>query len=218
MVREEDGTGGVGREDMRTSWDNAMQMDWGRAMEHLMELATPQDTARGMFLNRTLETVRSLGDEAALKRCQEVLGQQRLLDFVNYPVTLLIQLTLTAVRELSARHGGPEQVLHLLGQKAAVGLMSSTVGTAMHTRTGTGDEHISSSIQAIYKVTSNYGERSVQWLGPKRGILTMRRSFLPMPYHEGAMLEILTRLGAQLPRVQGRVLGSLDSEYDFSWS
>jgi uncharacterized protein (TIGR02265 family) len=194
------------------------QVDWVRSLEHLTELATSQDTARGLFLNRTLEAVRTLGDDAALARCQAVLGQQRLLDFVNYPVTLLVRLILTAVRELSAQQGGEEQVLRMLGQKAAVGLMSSTVGTAMHARVGSGDEHIASSIQAIYKVTSNYGERSVEWYGSKHGRLTMRRSFLPMPYHEGAMLEVLAQLGANNPRVQGRVLGPLDSEYDFSWT
>jgi uncharacterized protein (TIGR02265 family) len=170
-----------------------------------------------MFLNRTLEAVRSLGDEAAVARCQAVLGQQRLLDFVNYPVTLLIRLTMAAVRELSARHGGPEQVLRMLGQKAAVGLMSSTVGSAMSTQVGTGADHIATSMQAIYKVTSNYGERSMEWLGPKHGRLVMRRSFLPMPYHEGAMVEVLERLGARNVRVRGGVLGPLDSEYDFSW-
>lgn len=200
------------------SQDTTLQRDWVRMLEQLLELASNQDTARGLFLSRTLEAVRELGDEAALARCQEVLGRQRLMDFVNYPVTVLVRLTLAAVRELSARHGGAEQVLRLLGQKAAVGLMSSSVGTAMHTRTGNSDEHISSSLQAIYKVSSNYGERSMVWLGPKHGRFTMRRSFLPMPYHEGAMVEVLARLGAREPRVQGRMLGPLDSEYDFSWT
>jgi uncharacterized protein (TIGR02265 family) len=203
---------------MSMSRDTTLQRDWVRTLEQLMELATPQDTARGLFLSRTLETVRELGDEAALARCQEVLGRQRLMEFVNYPVTLLVRLTLVAVRELSGRHGGAEQVLRLLGQKAAVGLMSSSVGTAMDTRTGSRDEHISSSLQAIYKVSSNYGERSMEWLGPRHGRFTMRRSFLPMPYHEGAMREVLERLGAREPRVLGRILGPLDSEYDFSWS
>lgn len=200
------------------SQDTTLQRDWVRTLEQLLELASSQDTARGLFLSRTLEAVRELGDEAALARCQEVLGRQRLMDFVNYPVSVLVRLTLAAVRELSARHGGAEQVLRLLGQKAAVGLMSSSVGTAMHTRTANGDEHISSSLQAIYKVSSNYGERSMVWLGPKHGRFTMRRSFLPMPYHEGAMVEVLARLGAREPRVQGRMLGPLDSEYDFSWT
>lgn len=194
-----------------------MQSDWERTLEQLMEQATSQDTARGLFLNRTLEAVRSLGDEAAVARCQAVLGQQRLLDFVNYPVTLLIRLTMAAVSELGARHGGAEQVLRMLGQKAAVGLMSSAVGNAMCSQAGTGTDHIAASFQAIYKVTSNYGERSMEWLGSRRGRLTMRRSFLPMPYHEGAMVEVLERLGARNVRVQGRVLGALDSEYDFSW-
>ena len=194
-----------------------MQSDWERTLEQFMELATSQDTARGLFLNRTLEAVRALGDEAAMARCQAVLGQQRLMDFVNYPVTLLLRLTMAAVRELSVRHGGSEQVLRMLGQKAAVGLMSSAVGSAMCAQAGPGSDHISASLQAIYKVTSNYGERSMEWMGPKHGRLTMRRSFLPMPYHEGAMVEVLERLGARNVRVRGGVLGPLDSEYEFSW-
>ncbi len=202
---------------MHASRRISLQTEWVRTLEHLMSLATSQDTARGLFLSRTLEAVRVLGDTTALARCQEVLGQQRLLDFVNYPVTLLIQLTLAAVRELSNRYGGSEQVLRMLGQKAAVGLMSSSVGAAMHVRSSSNDEHISASMQAIYKVTANYGERSVEWLDPKHGRLIMRRSFLPMPYHEGALLEVLTRLGAENAWVEGREMGPLDSEYDFSW-
>ncbi|WP_386962404.1 TIGR02265 family protein [Archangium violaceum] len=207
----------AGRVDKSTSRSMGMQSDWERTLEQLMALATSGDTARGLFLNRTLEAVRSLGDEAAMARCQAVLGQQRLMDFVNYPVTLLIRLTMAAVRELSARHGGAEQVLRMLGQKAAVGLMSSAVGSAMCSQSDTSTDHIASSLQAIYKVTSNYGERAMEWLGPRHGRLVMRRSFLPMPYHEGAMVEVLERLGARNVRVRGGVLGPLDSEYDFSW-
>lgn len=207
----------AGRVDKSTSRSMGMQSDWERTLEQLMALATSGDTARGLFLNRTLEAVRSLGDEAAMARCQAVLGQQRLMDFVNYPVTLLIRLTMAAVRELSARHGGAEQVLRMLGQKAAVGLMSSAVGSAMCSQSDTSTDHIASSLQAIYKVTSNYGERAMEWLEPRHGRLVMRRSFLPMPYHEGAMVEVLERLGARNVRVRGGVLGPLDSEYDFSW-
>jgi uncharacterized protein (TIGR02265 family) len=203
---------------MSTSRRSSLQTDWVRTLEQVMEQATSLDTARGLFLNRALEVVRTLGGEAAVARCQAELGQQRIMDFVNYPVSQLVRLMIAVVRELSAQHGGAEEVLRLLGQKAAVGLMSSTVGNAtMHTKTGTGAEHIAGSMQAIYKVTSNYGERSVEWLGPRHGRLTMRRSFLPMPYHEGAMVEVLSRLGAQKARVRGQVLGLLDSEYDFSW-
>jgi uncharacterized protein (TIGR02265 family) len=194
-----------------------MPSDWERTLEQLMESATAQDSARGLFINRTLEVVQTLGDEMALARCRAVLGAQRHMDFVNYPVTQLIRLTMAAVRELGARQGGAEQVLRILGQKAAVGLMSSAVGAAMYTQAGNGTDHICASIQAIYKVASNYGERSVEWLGRSHGRLTMRRSFLPVPYHEGAMLEVLERLGARNARVQGRVLGPLDSEYEFSW-
>jgi uncharacterized protein (TIGR02265 family) len=203
---------------MSTSRRSTFQTDWVRTLEQVMEQATSLDTARGLFLNRALEVVRTLEGEAAAARCQAELGQQRIMDFVNYPVTQLIRLMIAVVKELSARHGGAEEVLRLLGQKAAAGLMSSTVGNAMHTKTGTGAEHIAASIQAIYKVTANYGERTVERLGPRHGLLTMRRSFLPMPYHEGAMLEVLERLGARNVRVQGQVLGLLDSEYDFTWA
>jgi uncharacterized protein (TIGR02265 family) len=203
---------------MSTSRGIALQTDWVRTLEQQMALATSLDTARGLFLNRALEVVRTLEGEAAVARCQAELGQQRIMDFVNYPVTQLGRLMIAVMKELSARHGGAEQVLRLLGQKAAAGLMSSTVGNAMHTKTGTGAEHISASMQAIYKVTANYGDRSVEWLDPRHGRLTMRRSFLPMPYHEGALLEVLGQLGARNVRVQGQVLGLLDSEYDFSWA
>lgn len=191
--------------------------DWAGELELRTVLATDQDTMRGLFLTSMLDSVQALGDEAALKRCREVLGEQQLVPFFNYPVVLLMRLTAAAIRELGGRYGGPEEALRMLGRKATEDFVSSPVGNAVRVMAGKDIKQFLSSVQTIYRMTASYGERSVTWQGPKAGCLTLRRTFLPPPYHEGVLETILTRLGARDVRVEGRQTAPLDSVYDFSW-
>lgn len=191
--------------------------DWGGELELRTALATEQDTARGLFLTSVLDSVQALGDEAALKRCREVLGTQQVVAFFNYPVILLMRLTAAAMRELSGRYGGPEEALRMLGRKAAQDFVTSPVGNAVRVVAGKDIKQFLSGVQTLYRMTASYGERTVTWQGPKAGRLTLRRTFLPPPYHEGVLLLMLERLGARNARVKGQQTAPLDSAYDFTW-
>jgi uncharacterized protein (TIGR02265 family) len=191
--------------------------DWAWELEQRMVLATPQDTTRGLFLLSVLEAVQSLGDTAALERCREVLGGQQFVAFFNYPVTLLMRLTLVAVRELSVRYGSPEAALRMLGRKAAEDFVTSAVGNAVRVVAGKDIKQFLGSAQTIYRMAASYGQRTVEWLGPKAGRLSIRHTFLPPPYHEGVLREMLERLGGKSVKVEGRQTSPLDSLYDFSW-
>jgi uncharacterized protein (TIGR02265 family) len=191
--------------------------EWLRAMQERMALATPQDTARGLFFNSILEAVRSLGDEAALARCQAELGDQQPVAFFNYPVTLLLRLTAVAAQELSGRYGGAEPALKALGHKATGDFLCSPVGNAVRMVAGKDVKQLLSSVQSIYRMTTSYGERSVGWLGPKKGRLFIRHAFMPLPYHEGVLEELLLRYGSKDVWVSGQQVAPLDAMYDFSW-
>lgn len=192
-------------------------LDWARELEQRSLLATPQDSARGMFFNSMLESVRVLGDEAALARCQEVLGGQSFMAFFNYPMTQLLRLTGAAMRELSGRYGGPENAARALGRKAAAEFLTSTVGNAVRMMSGRDIKLFLGSVQTIYRMGTSHGERKVEWLGPRSGLLTVRRNFMPVPYHEGVLEELFSRYGLKNVKVSGRQTAPLDSTYDFSW-
>jgi uncharacterized protein (TIGR02265 family) len=191
--------------------------DWIREMESRQHLATPQDNARGLFFNGVLQTVRQLGDEAALARCQAAVGERRFLDFFNYPVAVLMRLTATATVELSARYGGPEETLRVLGRKGAEDFMTSAVANALRLLSGGDIKQLLGSVNTIYRMAANYGERTVLWQGPRSGRLIIRRSFMPVPYHEGVLEECLVRTGGRSVKVRGQQTGPLDGAYDFTW-
>jgi len=190
---------------------------WERELERRGELATPQDTTRGLFFNSMLEAVRALGDEAALARCQRVLGGQGFVGFYNYPVAQLVLLSGAAIRELSGRYGGPEQAARALGRKATADFLASPVGNAVRLMAGKDIKLFLGGVQTVYRMATSYGERTVTWYGPRNGQLLIRRSFLPMEYHEGVLEELLARYGVKNVKVRGQRLSPLDGTYDFSW-
>jgi uncharacterized protein (TIGR02265 family) len=191
--------------------------DWVRELEQRCALATPEETARGLFFNSMLEAVRVLGDEAAVARCREVLGGQTFVTFFNYPITQLVRLSGAAMHELSARYGGPENAARALGRKATADFLLSPVGNAVRVLAGKDIKLFMGNMQAIYRLTANYGERTVVWLGPRNGRLIIQRSFMPPQYHEGMLEELLTQYGLKGVKVSGQQTAPLDGTYDFTW-
>lgn len=183
----------------------------------MSELATPQDTARGLFFNSMLEAVRGLGDEAALARCQAELGGQGFMAFFNYPIPQLLRLTGSALEALSGRYGGPENAARMLGRRATEDFMSSAVGNAIRMVAGKDLKRFLSGVQAVYRMAASYGERKVEWYGPTQGQLHMRRNFLPVAYHEGVLEQLFTHYAVRNVKVRGQQTAPLDSVYDFSW-
>lgn len=188
-----------------------------RREEGHVGLAPPQDTTRGLFFNSMLDAVRTLGDEAALARCQQVLGGQNFVGLYNYPVAQLVQLSEAAVHELSGRYGGPEEAARALGRRAMADFLRSTVGNAVRLMAGKDIRLFLSGVQSVYRMAANYGERTVTWHGPRSGQLLIRRSFLPVAYHEGVLEAFFTGYGLRNVKVRGQQVAPLDGTYDFSW-
>ncbi len=44
-----------------------------------------------------------------------------------------------------------------------------------------------------------------------------KRTFIPYPFHEGVLLELLEKVRAYRVRVRGEQTDVLDSEYEISW-
>ncbi len=197
--------------------EGAAPCDWTWDLEQRSRLATPQDTVRGLFFTSILESVRLLGGEASLARCQQILENPSFVPLFNYPVSLLLRLTGAAMQELSGHYGSPESAARALGHKATEDFMKSPVGNAVRMMARQDIRLFLGSAQNIHRIATNYGDRSVEWLGPKSGRLIMRRNFMPLQYHEGVLEELLTRYGVKGVRVKGQQMAPLDSEYDFSW-
>ncbi len=181
-----------------------------------MALATPDDMARGLFLQGVLKAMRALGDESLVSRCTAVCGQKRFSDFFNYPIRLHLQMLDVAMPALTARYGDVEQALWLLGHCVAMDFLESEAGRTMQVLVRGEPKRLVNNLPSTYRVSVN-GERSVKWLGPQCCRLTMTRDFMPPAFHEGQLVAMLERLNASEIKVVGRQTGMLDSEYDISW-
>jgi uncharacterized protein (TIGR02265 family) len=83
---------------------------------------------------------------------------------------------------------------------------------------GTGDmRSLLDGLCVAYRVSVSYGEHEMVWTGPTSARLTMKRSFMPYPFHEGVLLARLESRNVRNLRVRGHQLGLLDCECEISW-
>ena len=199
----------------RTGWEKSDT--WRLELERRMCLSSREDTVRGMFLNGTLEVVREVGGADLARQCLEESGEPRFMDFFNYPVRMHTRMVATAMPALTAAYGDSEEALRQLGQRVAHRFLRQGVGKVMLSLRPLSPRQLQSTLPMAYRTTVSFGEYAVRWTGPRSGRFTLRRDFLPHPFHEGVMRTSLELWGASAVRVSGRQTGGLDSECDFWW-
>jgi uncharacterized protein (TIGR02265 family) len=192
--------------------------DWNQDWQHRQNLASPGDTARGLFINGLLDAVRTLGGEELVKRCLDACGQDRFVATFSYPITLQMRIISVAMSTLEKRYGAPEGALRQLGRRSALDFMESTAGKMMMRLAGSDPKRLLASLPSAYRVSMSYGEHTLVWTGPRSGRLVMKREFMPHPVHAGVVATLLEAGGAREVRVWGRQTGPLDCECDFSWN
>lgn len=189
--------------------------------ERRIALATPEDTARGLFFNGVLAAVITFGGETALKQCHALLKERRFerrfIDFSSYPVADFLRLALAASQVLSAQLGGPETTQRRLGMQATRDFFSSMAGRTILLLSGESPKRILDKIPSGYRSAVSYGERTVTFTGDRSARVVARRDFMLPPYTEGVLTAILEAVNARSPRVQSRPLGLLDCEYELNW-
>jgi uncharacterized protein (TIGR02265 family) len=191
----------------------AVDADW--AVRRMA--ATDLDTARGMFFLGVLETVRTGVGEEAVANCRAVTEDRRFVGFFNYPVATFLKLSQVAARVLSPRWGGFDEALRQMGMQATRSFLESAVGRTFLLLAAGDPRKLVTNLPSGYQMAVSYGERTVDWKGDGDALLIMRRDFMPPAYHEGVLREVLAMVGARNPRVQGRKLGLLDTEYRITW-
>jgi len=191
---------------------------WLQDLERRRTFAKPEHTLRGFFFKGMLESLRKLGDEALVRRCLEACGQERFVDFFNYPVQLLFPLMFTALPTLAERYGGAQAALRYMGRQASLDFLGSVSGKAMLMLAHGSPKLLLNSMPTAYRVAMSYGDARLDWLGPTRGRLTMHHSFVPPPVHEGTVLQMLEVGRTRDIQVVAHEVGDLDVVCDFSWA
>jgi uncharacterized protein (TIGR02265 family) len=181
-----------------------------------LALTVPSDRTRGLFPRSTLEAVRELGEEA-VRRCEWASGEERLVEFLTYPIGTYLRMVFVAARLLEARCGGFDAALRELGQRAARCFLASAAGLTLQLVAGGSVKELVGHLPSAYGFSTGFGTRSVVWTGPTSGRLCMRREFMPYPFLEGVLLGVLDKARARGARVSGRQLSTLESDYEVSW-
>ncbi|WP_083682218.1 TIGR02265 family protein [Archangium sp. Cb G35] len=177
-----------------------------------------EHTIRGFFFNGVLENLRTLGDEALVRRCLEACGQERFMDFFSYSTDSMFLILSTALPTLAERHGGAEAALRQMGYQASTDFLASVAGRAMMLLAqGRSPKPLISSLPAAFRVAMSYGSVQVEWLGPRQGRINARGSFMSPPFIEGLLLKVLEAAGARGTQATARPSGALDIVCEFSW-
>ena len=182
-----------------------------------LAMASPWDTTRGLFLRTTLDAVSCLGSESAVRDCQRAGGEEKLLDFFLYPVTTHLRMVFSAAHMLAERCGGLDAALRALGYRCADSFLGSAAGMTLQLLANGDVTRLVDRLPMAYRAAANFGTRSLVWMGPRQGRLTMCHEFMPYPFHEGMLLGVLDKAQARGARVQGQQLSTLESEYELSW-
>ncbi len=75
-------------------------------------------------------------------------------------------------------------------------------------------ERMVAAVPSAFKTAVSYGERSVEQKQKGRSVISMKRDFMPHPYHEGVLFAAMTAVGAQNVQVTGSSVGALDTRYE----
>ncbi|HSP79387.1 MAG TPA: TIGR02265 family protein [Myxococcaceae bacterium] len=202
---------------MATEWSEA-PYDWKSDCQLRLSLASPGDTARGLFFNGLLDTARTFGGEPLVRRCLEACGQEQFLDFFSYPVRMQLQIIAEAMETLVKRYASTERALKEVGRRASSDFLESMAGRAALNLGAGNPRRLLSSLPSIYRVSMSYGEYFLSWTGPNSGRFLFRRDFMPHHVHQGVVTAILDQAGAREVRVWGRQTGPLEGLCEFSWS
>jgi len=190
------------------------ELDLAQRLAH----ATAKDTCKGMFFNGVLLATERLVSVDARKALFAKAGGKKFVDFFNYPITDFLPLAFGAVELLLPKEGGWEAGFRRLGRQATDDFLGTAVGKTLLLLANDDARRLMSSLPSGYKTAVSYGERQVIWGGPKACTFKMRRDFMPHPYHEGVVEQVLQAVGANDVKVGGRRVGQLDTDYDVSWT
>lgn len=185
-------------------------------LKQRLAAATAADTSRGLNYNTLFGLVRDhLGDGAA--REVDVLGKGSRVDFFSYPVGEYLQCTWNGLDRLEGTFGSPEAVLAELGRRTISSFLASMIGRTVWAVGGKDPRRMLANGAAGYRTAVSYGERRVEFLGPRQARMTFTRDFMPPAFHQAVILAGLQASDAVRPKVTGRATGALDSVYEIEW-
>jgi uncharacterized protein (TIGR02265 family) len=193
--------------------------DVARDLEARLAATAPDETSRGLFFLGVLDAVRFLGGPEAVTRCLEQVGETaEFLPMQTYAFPRFLRLSYAAAAQLAPLVGGHEAAQRQIGTQAMLDFLNSMFARDFVQQAGGDPKRLLELMHSGYRTALNFGERSVEWTGPRSGKVTMKRSLMPVPYNEGILQSALEVTGVQDVQVRGQAQSLVDAVYEVSWS
>jgi uncharacterized protein (TIGR02265 family) len=179
---------------------------------------TPRDTARGLTFNALFDTLEQhLGPDAAAAVDPERKGHRT--EFFSYPVADFLRISYEGADRLEKKLGSVDGAFREFGYRTAANVLGSMMGATMIALAGkNGLRALLGQAVTGYRASVSYGERKLEWLGPRHARFTFENDFLVPQYHCGIFLGAVDAVGAKVEKLEGRSTGLLSAVYEIVWT
>ncbi len=179
---------------------------------------TARDTTRGLTFNALFDTIdEHLGRQAGIAADPDRKGHRT--EFFSYPVADFLRIAFEGADRLETKLGSVDEAFRQFGYRTTTNVLGSMMGATMIALAGkNGLRSLLGQTVTGYRATVSYGERKLEWLGPRHARFTFENDFLVPQYHCGVFLAAVDAVGAKLERLEGRATGPLSSVYELAWT
>jgi uncharacterized protein (TIGR02265 family) len=187
-------------------------------LQRRVAATTARDTARGLCFNALFDTIEEhLGKGAAVEVDPEHEGHRT--EFFSYPVADFLRISFEGADRLERKLGSLDDAFRAFGYRTTTNVLGSMMGATMIALAGkNGLRALLGQAVTGYRATVSYGERKLEWVGPRHARFTFDNDFLVPQYHCGVFLAAVDAVGAKIERLEGRSTGPLSSTYEIAWS
>jgi len=179
---------------------------------------TPRDTARGLTFNALFDTLEEhLGKDVAVAVDPERKGRRT--EFFSFPVADFLRISFEGADRLERKLGSVAKAFEAFGYRTAANVLGSMMGATMIALAGkNGLRALLGQAVTGYRASVTYGERRLEWLGPRHARFTFEGDFLVPQYHCGIFLGAVDAVGAKVEKLEGRSTGLLSAVYEIAWT
>ncbi|WNG39679.1 DUF2378 family protein [Archangium violaceum] len=181
-----------------------------------LSLLAPTDLMRGLFLNSVVDEVRQHLGEEAVRRCLAEIGEERILDFFNYPHHTYMRLLYMASRLLSEKYGSFEKAVWELGYAACRTFYASAAGRVLLLMAQGDPRRLISNVPAAMEAASRNSECKATLTGPRSGVI-IKHDLMPRQWIEAGFLSLFHTANVKGAKVVSRSLGPTENEYVITW-
>ena len=127
----------------------------------------PRDTARGLCFNALFDTLEEhLGKDVAVAVDPERKGPRT--EFFSYPVADFLRISFEGADRLERKLGSLDDAFRAFGYRTTTNVLGSMMGATMIALAGkNGLRALLGQAVTGYRATVSYGDRKLEWLGPR---------------------------------------------------